>query len=371
MNETLVELFRATGLGGITWSMAAMWAMAAALLYVGIVRRFHAILLVPLAFGALLANLPTRGGPEGDLIGFVAERLRLDLFLPLILLGVGLLTDFGPLLAAPRSFVIGAVAQIGLFATFALAATVGGFTPRESAAVGLVSGMDGPTALFVAVKLAPQLLAGVAFGVYAGQCLLPTIQPWLMRRLTTDVERRVRMKPLRTVSRLEKLAFALVMMIVGILLTPGGAPLIAMLMLGNFLRECGVGDRLLKSAYHEIVNVLAVLLGIGVGLTLTADRFLRPSTPGICLLGLLALVLSTVAGVFAAKLLNRTNPGNPFNPLIGGEGVSAMPAAACVAQRECQKADPANVILLHASGASVAGLLGTILAAGYFATTLP
>jgi sodium ion-translocating decarboxylase beta subunit len=403
MNDGLLEVLRCTGVSSVTWPMAVMWVLAGALLYLGIVRRFHGILLVPLACGALLANLPMHervadasgsagtgpaavtdasaaaaiSHPEASptterdhgLLDLLARRMRLDLCLPLILLGVGALTDFGPMLAMPRAFVIGAAAQIGLFGAFVVAGLFG-FGAPEAATIGVLASADGPTSLFVATKLAPDLLAGAAFSVFTGQCLLPVIQPWLLRRLTSEQERRVRMRPLRNVSRVEKLAFALLMMIVGIVLFPGGAPLIAMLMLGNFLRECGVGERMLKTGHHEVLRFMAVFLGITVGLTLTADRFLRVTTLEMLVFGLAAMVVATVAGVGVAKIMARANPASPLNPLIGGAGVAAVPAAACVAQRECQKSDPANIILLHAAGANLAGLLGTIMAAGYFISTL-
>jgi oxaloacetate decarboxylase beta subunit len=306
---------------------------------------------------------------EGGLYDFVSQGVKLEIFPPLIFLGVGALTDFGPLIAAPRTFLLGAAAQFGLFVTF-MGALLLGFTSKEAASIGIIGGADGPTSIFLTNKLAPHLLGAVAVAAYSYMSLVPLLQPPIMRWLTTPAERKIRMKSLRKVSRLEKLIFALVVMVICILMVPDASALIAMLMLGNFLRECGVTERLVHASQNEIINVLTIFLGTSVGLTMAGESFLAPSTLKIIVLGVVAFGCSTAAGVLFAKLMNKLSPKNPINPLIGSAGVSAVPMAARVSHNEGQRADPQNYLLMHAMGPNVAGVIGTAVAAGYFIATL-
>lgn len=412
MLQGLLDFFTTTGFALVTWKMLVMWGIAGILLYLAVAKGFEPLLLVPIAFGALIANLPTRGvitaemqpngvyqsatftiegevldhgapaAPgatttqavkvtrvEGGLYDFIAQGIKLELFPPLIFLGVGALTDFGPLIAMPRTLFLGAAAQLGLFASF-FGAGLLGFTSKQAASIGIIGGADGPTAIFLTNKLAPELLGAVAVAAYSYMSLVPLIQPPIMRLLTTAKERRIRMKSLRQVSKLEKLLFALVVMVICILLVPDASALIAMLMLGNFLRECAVTERLVKSAQNEIINVLTIFLGTSVGITMAAESFLAPATLKIIVLGVVAFGFSTAGGVLVAKLMNVLSPHNPVNPLIGSAGVSAVPMAARVSHVEGQKYDKDNYLLMHAMGPNVAGVIGTAVAAGYFLSTL-
>jgi oxaloacetate decarboxylase beta subunit len=393
--------FELTAFSAVTWQMVVMWGVCGLLFYLGIRKKFEPLLLVPIAFGALLANLPTEGlittrvladgfretgvlsvhgtaldtggfridHITGGLFDFISQGIKLEIFPPLIFLGVGALTDFGPLIANPRTLMLGAAAQIGVLATF-IGANLVGFTSQQSAAVGIIGGADGPTAIFLATKLAPEILGAVAVAAYTYMALVPLIQPPIMRALTTEKERKIRMRSLRAVSRTEKLVFALLVTITTILLVPGASPLIGMLMLGNFLRECGVTERLVKASQNEIINVVTIFLGTSVGITMAGETFLRPQTLLIIGLGIVAFGLGTAGGVLAAKIMNLFNRANPINPLIGSAGVSAVPMAARVSQVEGQKADPANFLLMHAMGPNVAGVIGTAVLAGYYIATL-
>lgn len=412
MFQNILDYFTVTGFSLVTWKMVVMWGVAVALLWLAVAKGFEPLLLVPIAFGALLANLPTRGvittelnpqgvyesatfriegqveghaaaagvseAPmqvmkvsrvEGGLFDFISQGIKLELFPPLIFLGVGALTDFGPLIAMPRTIFLGAAAQVGLFMTF-MGAGLLGFTSKQAASIGIIGGADGPTAIFLSNKLAPELLGAVAVAAYSYMALVPLIQPPIMKLLTTNKERRIRMKSLRQVSKLEKLIFALVVMVICILLVPDAAPLISMLMLGNFLRECGVTERLVKASQNEIINVLTIFLGTSVGITMRADSFLAPETLKIIALGVVAFGFSTAGGVLVAKLMNVLNPHNPINPLIGSAGVSAVPMAARVSQVVGQQYDKNNHLMMHAMGPNVAGVIGTAVAAGFFLSTL-
>ncbi|MBK1857610.1 sodium ion-translocating decarboxylase subunit beta [Cerasicoccus arenae] len=305
----------------------------------------------------------------GGLFHYISLGIILEIFPPLIFLGVGALTDFGPLIANPRTLLLGAAAQFGVFATYIGAISMGYFTAAESAAIGIIGGADGPTSIFLANALAPDLLAPIAVAAYSYMALVPVIQPPIMRALTTVSERKIRMKSLRKVSRLEKLIFALVVTIFCILLAPAAAPLIGMLMLGNFLRECGVTQRLSKAAQNELINIVTIFLGASVGITMTGARFLKAETLLILALGVIAFGVATASGVLMAKCMNMVSK-NKINPLIGSAGVSAVPMAARVSQVEGQKADPSNYLLMHAMGPNVAGVIGTALVAGYFMSVL-
>lgn len=374
--EVLNDLVQLTGLTHITWRMIVMWGVAGILLWLAVRKNFEPLLLVPIAFGAVFANLPTEGmvnlpvgESPGGLYYYISQGVHLEIFPPLIFLGVGALTDFGPLIANPRTLILGAAAQFGVFATF-LGATAMGFTPEQAAAVGIIGGADGPTSIFLSNKLAPELLAPVAVAAYSYMALVPLLQPPIMRALTSERERRIRMRSLRTVSKGEKLVFAMVVAGLCIMLVPAASALIGMLMLGNFLRESGVTERLSKAAQNELINIVTIFLGTSVGITMTGERFLQAGTLKILALGVVAFGIATAAGVLMAKLMNRLSRKNPVNPLIGAAGVSAVPMAARVAQVEGQKADPGNFLLMHAMGPNVAGVIGTAVVAGYFIARL-
>ena len=374
--ELLYRIWETTAFDDITWQMVVMWGVVAVLLYLAVSKGFEPLLLVPIAMGALLANLPTHGVMEGlldnpmredgsgGLYYYFYQGIHLELFPPIIFMGVGALTDFGPLIANPRMLVLGGAAQLGVFATL-FGATVIGFTLPEAASIGIIGGADGPTSIFLTNKLAPHLLGPVAVAAYTYMSLVPLIQPPIMRLLTTHKERRIRMKTLRKVSKTEKLVFAVMVMVVCILLVPDAAALLFMLFLGNFFRECGMVERLTKAAQNEIINITTVFLGTSVGITMTGERFLNVQTLGIITMGVVAFGVSTAGGVLIAKVMNIVSK-NPINPLIGSAGVSAVPMAARVSQVEGQRYDPHNFLLMHAMGPNVAGVIGTVLVAGYF-----
>lgn len=371
--EQLNELLALTAFPLLTWKMVVMWAVVGVLFYLAVAKNFEPLLLVPIAFGALLANLPTVGMvnlPEGEhpggLFYYISQGVHLELFPPIIFLGVGALTDFGPVIANPRTFLLGAAAQFGVFATF-LGAIALGFTTDQAAAIGIIGGADGPTSIFLSNKLAPELLAPIAVAAYSYMALVPLLQPPIMRALTTKEERRIKMRSLRKVGRAEKLLFASMVTVLVILLVPAASALIGMLMLGNFLRECGVTERLSKAAQNEIINAVTIFLGASVGITMTGERFLQLETLMILALGVVAFGISTGCGVLMAKLMNVFSK-EKINPLIGSAGVSAVPMAARVSQVEGQKADPGNFLLMHAMGPNVAGVIGTALVAGFFLT---
>ncbi len=406
MLQNLIEFFSTTGFSQVTFGMLIMWVIAAVLLYLAVAKGFEPLLLVPIAFGAILANLPTRGmidpvAPatfrveaqvehhenaagdvaaegetqtlhitkmEGGLYDFLSQGIKLELIPPLIFLGVGALTDFGPLIAMPRTLLLGAAAQAGVFLTF-FSSFLLGFSPAQAASIGIIGGADGPTAIFLSNKLAPELLGAIAVAAYSYMSLVPLIQPPIMRLLTTEKERKIRMKSLRKVSKLEKLIFAIAVMVICVLLVPDATALIGMLMLGNFLRESGVTERLVKAAQNEIINVLTIFLGTSVGITMQADSFLAPATLKIIVLGVIAFCVSTATGVLMAKVMNMVSK-TPINPLIGSAGVSAVPMAARVSHVEGQRADPGNYLMMHAMGPNVAGVIGTAVAAGFLISTL-
>lgn len=495
MIDLLHRLYGNTGFGYLDWRMLVMWAVVVVLLYLAVYKKFEPLLLVPIAFGAILANLPTQGiinkpaslvrspqageivyvsanigdavylhmvervmpktvgevepeilqaiiageavdgfgersllyvlrvdsGTEtekepiemkvdghsfrlsdqlvwapavgrvvanevvagdhvekgqalgelysdhtGGLFHYIQLGILLEIFPPLIFLGVGALTDFGPLIANPRVLLLGAAAQFGVFGTF-MGAQLLGFSSQASGAIGIIGGADGPTSIFLANALAPELLAPIAVAAYSYMALVPVIQPPIMRALTKPEERKIRMKSLRPVGRLEKLIFAVIVTVSCILLVPPASPLIGMLMLGNFLRECKVTERLNKAAQNELINIITIFLGASVGITMTGDRFLRTETLGILVLGVAAFGVATASGIMMAKFMNLFSK-NKINPLIGSAGVSAVPMAARVSQVEGQKADPSNFLLMHAMGPNVAGVIGTALVAGFFLT---
>ncbi len=386
----MIEIFSAvgdmlandTGFQYISWGMIAMWLVSFLLIYLAVVKQYEPLLLLPIAFGALAVNLPTKlfydGGwsiegmfvPTAGLYYYISQGIHLELFPPLIFLGVGALTDFGPLIANPRTLLLGGGAQFGVFATMFFAVAVGGFTLGEAASIGIIGGADGPTSIFTANKLAKHLIGPIAVAAYTYMALVPLIQPPIMRVLTTPKERVIRMKSLRTVSKLERLVFAIVVMVICVLVVPDASALIIMLMLGNLMKESGVVERLVKTAQNELMNIVTIFLGTSVGLTMASEIFLRPQTLFIIAMGVVAFGFSTAAGVLLAKLMNILSPNNPINPLIGSAGVSAVPMSARVSQVEGAKYDPQNFLLMHAMGPNVSGVIGTAVAAGYMISRL-
>ena len=371
-----------TGFQYITGSMVAMWVVSFVLMYLAIVKKYEPLLLLPIAFGALAVNLPTKlfydGGwtiegmftPTAGLYYYISQGIHLELFPPLIFLGVGAMTDFGPLIANPRTLLLGGGAQFGVFATMFCAVAFGGFTLGEAASIGIIGGADGPTSIFTANKLAKHLIGPIAVAAYTYMALVPLIQPPIMRLMTTAKERTIRMKSLRKVSKLERIVFSLMVMVVCILVVPDASALIIMLMLGNLMKESGVVERLVKTAQNELMNIVTIFLGTSVGLTMASDIFLRPQTLAIIGMGVVAFGFSTMGGLLLAKIMNVLSPKNPVNPLIGSAGVSAVPMAARVSQVEGAKYDPQNFLLMHAMGPNVAGVIGTAVCAGYMISRL-
>jgi len=369
-----------TGFQYITPGMVIMWVVSGVLMYLAIVKKYEPLL--PIALGALAVNLPTKlfydGGwsiegmftPTAGLYYYISQGIHLELFPPIIFLGVGAMTDFGPLIANPRTLLLGGGAQFGVFATMFCAVAFGGFTLGEAASIGIIGGADGPTSIFTANKLAKHLIGPIAVAAYTYMALVPLIQPPIMRLMTTEKERKIRMKSLRPVSKLERIVFAVMVMVVCILVVPDASALIIMLMLGNIFKESGVVERLVKTAQNELMNIVTIFLGTSVGLTMVSDIFLRPQTLMIIAMGVVAFGFSTAAGLFLAKVMNWCSPKNPVNPLIGSAGVSAVPMAARVSQVEGAKSDPQNFLLMHAMGPNVAGVIGTAVCAGYMISRL-
>ena len=456
--DSFASFISGMGIYQMTWQMYVMWGIVAVLLYLGVAKQFEPLLLVPIAFGALIANIPDNGmvitqaqrevvaiekgqlvketmndvgflsitlaeytdaeakqsteglapevaaeydaamaetmtvktvgkgklevtgqsakkylvvKPEGGLFDWLGLGIKCEIFPALIFMGVGALTDFGPLLASPKALLLGAAAQGGVAMTFLCAIGLG-FTKGQAAAIGIIGGADGPTSIFLASKMAPELLGAIAVAAYTYMALVPLIQPPFMKLCTTEAQRKIKMKSLRQVSKGEKLFFCFVVTLVTILLCPDAAPLLGMLMLGNFLRECKVTERLVSCAQNELMNITTILLGVSVGLTMQGGRFLQAETLMIIMLGVVAFAVATVCGLLCAQLMNLV-PGwskNPINPLIGSAGVSAVPMAARVSHNVGQQADRSNFLLMHAMGPNVAGVIGTAVIAGYYITTL-
>lgn len=464
--NSFADFISGIGLFQMTWQMYVMWGVVAVLLYLGVAKQFEPLLLVPIAFGALIANIPDNGmvitqaqrevvavqngrvetstmtdvgfltaqiarfeesadggkpspalsaeeqaryaeamnqpmvvtevrnsegkvvkgayevkgqkpekvmfmGFHGGLFDFLGLGIKAEIFPALIFMGVGALTDFGPLLASPKALLLGAAAQGGVAFTFLMAMWLG-FTKGQASAIGIIGGADGPTSIFLASKLAPELLGAIAVAAYTYMALVPLIQPPFMKLFTTEKQRKIKMKSLRQVSKGEKLFFCFAVTVVTILLCPDAAPLLGMLMLGNFLRECKVTERLVNCAQNELMNITTILLGVSVGLTMQGGRFLQKETLLIIGLGVVAFAVATICGLLCAQIMNLM-PGwrkNPINPLIGSAGVSAVPMAARVSHNVGQQADRTNFLLMHAMGPNVAGVIGTAVIAGYYITTL-
>ena len=370
------------------WRYAVMILVSFLLLYLAIVKKFEPLLLMPIAFGMLLTNLPGAGmfhaelfagghvhwadfalGSGVGLLDYLYLGVKLGIYPCLLFIGVGAMTDFGPLIANPKSLLLGAAAQVGIFVTF-LGALALGFNYWESGSIGIIGGADGPTAIYLTSKLAPHLLGPIAVAAYSYMALVPVIQPPIMKLLTTEKERKIEMKQLRTVSQREKIIFPIVITTIIAILLPSAAPLIGCLMLGNLMKECGVTERLSKTVQNELMNIVTIFLGISVGATATADSFLNWQTLGILTLGIIAFSFGSASGVLLAKFMNLFTK-EKINPLIGSAGVSAVPMAARVSQTVGQQYNPGNFLLMHAMGPNVAGVIGSAVAAGILLAFLP
>ena len=397
--DAVKGIFYSSGLVNLNWQNYAMIAISCVLLYLAIKKQYEPLLLLPIAFGMLLVNLypeimsppsvelltqqqadaagfntaghavqiidgvkyfenPTYGG----LLYYLYQGVKLGIYPPLIFLGIGCMTDFGPLIANPKSLILGAAAQIGIFITFTGAIFLG-FTEAEAGAIGIIGGADGPTAIYVTTKLAPHLLGSIAIAAYSYMALVPSIQPPIMKLLTTKKERSVVMEQLRPVSKLEKILFPIIVVILIAIFLPDAAPLVGMLMLGNLFKESGVVDRIAKAAQNELMNIITIFLGTTVGATASGTNFLKLDTIKIIVLGLIAFCMGTAFGVLFGKLMYKFT-GGKINPLIGSAGVSAVPMAARVSQKVGQQENPGNFLLMHAMGPNVAGVIGSAVAAG-------
>ena len=368
--DGLLVLWQDTGLANFLWSQALMMGVGCVLLYLAIVRGFEPLLLLPIGFGAILANIPNGGFTESGGILYYIYHVGIEsgVFPLLIFLGVGALTDFGSLIANPKTLLLGAAAQFGIFGTLLGAVALNeipgfAFTLKEAASIAIIGGADGPTAIFLTSRLAPDLLGAIAVAAYSYMALVPIIQPPIMRALTTKAERKIKMEQLRVVSKKERILFPLIVLGLCVIFLPAASPLIGMLCLGNLFRESGVVERLSQTAQHELINIVTIFLGLGVGSKLSAEQFLNLQTLGILFLGAIAFSIGTAAGVLMGKLMNLFCR-EPVNPLIGAAGVSAVPMAARVANKVGQESDPHNFLLMHAMGPNVAGVLGSAVAAG-------
>ena len=388
----ILEFFQTMGFMNMSWQQGVMLLVSFFLLYLAIKKQYEPLLLLPIAFGMLLTNLPNAGMyhgelwtnfldathpdyhsygaimREGGLLDILYIGVKAGVYPCLIFIGVGAMTDFGPLIANPKSLLLGAAAQLGIFLTF-LAANALGFNEVEAGSIGIIGGADGPTSIFLTSKLAPHLLGPIAIAAYSYMALVPVIQPPIMRALTTKKERAIKMRQLRTVSKTEKIVFPIVITAVVALILPDAAPLIGCLMLGNLMKECGVVDRLSKTAQNELMNIVVIFLGLSVGATATAASFLNIRTLMILAMGIIAFSCGSAGGVLLAKLMNVFSK-EKINPLIGSAGVSAVPMAARVSQTVGQEENPSNFLLMHAMGPNVAGVIGSAVAAGILLTML-
>ncbi|MEY8215886.1 MAG: sodium ion-translocating decarboxylase subunit beta [Colwellia sp.] len=368
--DSLNKLWLSTGLANFEQGQVIMMLVGCGLLYLAIARNFEPLLLLPMGFGAILTNIPLAGFTEvGGFLSYVYHGgIETGIFPLIIFMGVGAMTDFGALIANPKTLLLGAAAQTGIFATLfgaiALNAVPGiEFTLKDASAIAIIGGADGPTAIFLATKLAPELLGAIAVAAYSYMALVPIIQPPIMRALTSEDERKIEMKQLRPVTKIEKVVFPLAVLLMAIFFLPAATPLVGMFCLGNLMRESGVVDRLSSTAQNELINITTILLGLGVGSKLSAEAFLNVETLGILALGAVAFSIGTASGVLMAKLMNKFSK-DPINPLIGAAGVSAVPMAARVANKVGLEANPHNFLLMHAMGPNVAGVLGSAVAAG-------
>lgn len=380
--DNLTNLWLSSGLAQLQTGQLAMMLVGLGLLFLAIRKGFEPLLLVPIGFGTILVNIPGAGfdlapvydslghleSPGGLLYYIYSAGIETGLFPLIIFMGVGAMTDFGPLLANPRTLLLGAAAQVGIFTTVLGAAALGhfeilDFSIRDAASIGIIGGADGPTAIFVTSKLSPELLGAVAVAAYSYMALVPIIQPPIMRAFTTEAERQIKMEQLRPVSQAEKIIFPLTLLVLVAFLLPDAAPLLGMFCFGNLMKECGVVDRLSDTTQNALINIVTIFLGLGVGSKMSSEKFLNTETLGILLLGAVAFCIGTAAGVLMAKLLNKFS-ANKINPLIGAAGVSAVPMAARVANKVGLEANPQNFLLMHAMGPNVAGVIGSAVAAG-------
>ena len=384
--NALVELFNQSNFVNLPWQNWVMIGFSFFFLYLAIVKKFEPLLLIPIAFGMLLVNIypeimadPTNMSFVGDnnpyldpnahwydtgVLRIIYAGVKSSIFPCLIFMGVGAMTDFGPLLANPSSLLLGAAAQLGIYVAFTVAMLSGEFTPEEAASIAIIGGADGPTAIFLTGKLAPHMLGSIAVAAYSYMALIPLIQPPIMKLLTTKKEREIKMNQLRTVSKAEKIIFPIVVTVICVLILPSVAPLLGFLMLGNLFKESGLTDRLSDTAQNSLCNIVTILLGTTVGATAEGSAFLNKKTLLVIGIGLLAFAFSTAGGVIFAKLMNIATKGK-VNPLIGSAGVSAVPMAARVSQTEGRKYNPSNFLLMHAMGPNVAGVIGSAVAAGF------
>ncbi len=367
--ENLIALWESTGLYNFTGPQVFMMLVGFLLLYLAITKGFEPLLLLPIGFGAILSNIPIAGiAEEGGILHYVYFGIKSGIFPLLIFMGVGAMTDFGPMLANPKTLFLGAAAQFGIFSTLLGALALNlipgmDFSLKDAAAIAIIGGADGPTAIYVASKLAPDLLGAIAVAAYSYMALVPLIQPPIMRALTTEEERKIEMVQLRVVSQKEKIIFPLMLLILCALLLPSAAPLVGMFCLGNLMNTCGVVERLNKTAQNELINIVTIFLGLAVGSKMSAEAFLQPETLGILALGAIAFCIGTACGVLMAKVMNKFSD-TPINPLIGAAGVSAVPMAARVANKVGLESNPHNFLLMHAMGPNVAGVIGSAVAAG-------
>lgn len=403
--HTIQSLIQGTGFLSLSWQNYVMIIISSVLIYLAIAKKFEPLLLLPIAFGMLLVNLypPIMGTPStelqlvsqyiaehggsanyptiilegqeyyqiptnGGLLYYLYQGVKLGIFPPLIFLGIGTMTDFGPLISNPKSFLLGAAAQLGIFITF-IGAILLNFEPAQAGSIAIIGGADGPTAIFVTSKLAPELLGPIAVAAYSYMALVPIIQPPIMRTLTTQKERSVVMEQLRPVTKLEKILFPIIVTLIVALILPDSTPLVGMLMLGNLFRESGVVTRLSNTAQNELMNIITIFLGVTVGATAKGEVFLNLSTLSIVALGLIAFSFGTAGGVIFGKIMYKVTKGK-VNPLIGSAGVSAVPMAARVAQKVGQESNPSNFLLMHAMGPNVAGVIGSAIAAGVLLSIL-
>ncbi|MBQ5625945.1 MAG: sodium ion-translocating decarboxylase subunit beta [Paludibacteraceae bacterium] len=390
--QGILDFFQTMGFLHMDWRQGVMLLLSFFLLWLAIKKEFEPLLLLPIAFGMLLTNLPNANMYHPELwanfldashegyhsYGYIMKNaglldvlyigVKAGLYPCLIFIGVGAMTDFGPLISNPKSLMLGAAAQLGIFITFFCANALG-FTPAEAGSIGIIGGADGPTSIFLTSKLAPHLLGPIAIAAYSYMALVPVIQPPIMRALTTPEERKIKMKQLRSVSKVEKIVFPVIITAIIALILPDAAPLVGCLMLGNLMKECGVVDRLSKVAQNELMNIVVIFLGLSVGATATGDTFLNIKTIMILSMGIVAFSMGSAGGVLLAKFMNLFSK-EKINPLIGSAGVSAVPMAARVSQMEGQKANPSNFLLMHAMGPNVAGVIGSAVAAGILLTML-
>ena len=405
LGQIILNLYKSSGLSSLDWQNYVMILISFVLMFLAIKKQYEPLLLLPIAFGMMLVNIfpGIMGNPStqlmtleqlqaanldpasyttsmldgvtyynvtenGGLFYYLYQGVHLGIFPPLIFLGIGAMTDFGPLIANPKSFILGAAAQIGIFITF-IGATLLDFSPKEAGSIAIIGGADGPTAIFVTSQLSPELLGPIAVAAYSYMALVPIIQPPIMRLLTTKKERAIVMEQLRPVSKLEKILFPIVVVVLVAILLPDAAPLVGMLMLGNLFKESGVVDRIAKTAQNELMNIVTIFLGTTVGATASGTLFLTPKTLGIIALGLIAFCLGTACGVLFGKIMCWATHGK-VNPLIGSAGVSAVPMAARISQKVGQEENPANFLLMHAMGPNVAGVIGSAVAAGVLISVL-